>query len=110
MTISDAIHDVKALLEFFEERNGAVPMCLEYCLKLLNEQAGWILVDEGLPEKSDVYLVTWKPKKNSKRNFLALLEFLENGEWADDIPQAKEYGGYEIVAWMPSPDPYEEDE
>ena len=70
----------------------------------------WISCKDELPEKNDVYLVTWMPNSNPwGRTFMEILEFAD-GEWVDDIPQAKHYGDgkFSVLAWMPLPDPYKE--
>ena len=71
----------------------------------------WISCKDELPEKNDVYLVTWRPKNNNpfERKFIELLEW-SDGEWVEDIPQAKHYGDgkFSVLAWMPLPNAYVE--
>ncbi len=72
----------------------------------------WILCEDELPQINDVYQVTWWPRCNPfNKNYIGIVEF-DDGKWIGDIPQAKHYGDgrYDILAWMPLPDAYVEDE
>ena len=79
----------------------------------------WIPVSERLPEKYGSYLVAWKPcnmseeyvvKKSGAPHYYEILEYDPDDEsgWIESIEQAT--GEYEILAWMPLPDPYQESE
>lgn len=73
----------------------------------MNEQTTWIPCDDRLPECNDVYLVAWLPKSgyHGKSCFYEILEF-SDGEWVEDIPQSKDYGGFDVLAWRELPEPY----
>lgn len=75
----------------------------------------WIPVSERLPEKYGSYLVAWKPcnmsaayvvKRSGAPHYYEILEYDPNDEsgWIESIKQAT--GAYEILAWMPLPEPY----
>ena len=68
----------------------------------------WTLVEDALPEKDDTYYIAWVPKKEYCRTVLSqcLIELAEfaDGKWVEDLPQAKAYGGYEVIAWRPLPE------
>lgn len=79
----------------------------------------WIPVSERLPEKYGSYLVAWKPcnmseeyvvKRSGSPHFYEILEYDPDDEsgWTESIEQAT--GEYEILAWMPLPEPYRESE
>ena len=53
----------------------------------------WIPVSERLPEKNGDYLVTGRKGAVSKRKY-------DNGRW---------YGGWDVLAWQPLPEPYREE-
>lgn len=38
MTKEQAVHDLNVIKEFFEEKSGATPMCIEYAIEELQEQ------------------------------------------------------------------------
>lgn len=40
MTREEVKHDLQALIEYYNEEYGAVPMCLEYCLNMLDQEKG----------------------------------------------------------------------
>jgi len=69
---------------------------------------GWIPCEDRLPTEYSNYLVTWKDKTSDK-NYLEIVEHdpYQNGNpWMGDIPRAGK-DGYEILAWMPLPKPYQ---
>lgn len=79
----------------------------------------WIPVSERLPEKYGSYLVAWKPcnmseadvvKKCGSPHYYEIVECDPDDEavWIGGIEQAT--GEYEILAWMPLPEPYRESE
>ena len=79
----------------------------------------WIPVSERLPEKYGSYLVAWKPcnmseadvvKKCGSPHYYEIVECDSDDEavWIGGIEQAT--GEYEILAWMPLPEPYRESE
>lgn len=63
----------------------------------------WIPVNERLPEENGKYIVSLEDAVDTSARFF-------NGKWfmssIDSI--AREYGEYEVFAWMPPPEPYVE--
>ena len=71
----------------------------------------WTSWSKASPEETDEYFVTWETclPKGRQYRFIEIVEYdSEKDEWGD-IPQAEHYGGADIVAWMPLPEPYEGD-
>lgn len=71
---------------------------------------GWISCSESLPEEYGSYLVAWKTIPMIDRihtHFYEILEFDPDDEalWTGIIRQANGLE-YEIIAWMPLPEPY----
>ena len=92
---------------------------LQMAITALQNQPVWIPVSERLPEKYWSYLVAWKPcnmseeyvvKRSGVPHFYEILEYDPDDEsgWIESIEQAT--GEYEILAWMPLPEPYRESE
>lgn len=92
---------------------------LDMAIIALQNQPVWIPVSERLPEKYGSYLVAWKPcnmseeyvvKRSGAPHFYEILEYDPDDEsgWIESIEQAT--GEYEILAWMPLPEPYRESE
>ena len=74
-------------------------------LKLDRDCDKWIPTNEELPEKQDVYLVTWKSSLTN-RLFLQMLEYdVEDGKWILE-KYMESYKDVEIIAWQPVPEPY----
>ncbi|MCH5271596.1 MAG: DUF551 domain-containing protein [Lachnospiraceae bacterium] len=69
----------------------------------------WIPCSERHPEEHDVYMVAWKPKTGleQKECYYEIVE-CEDGQWIGDIPQSEPFGGYDVFAWQPLPEPYKE--
>ena len=73
----------------------------------------WRSVDEQ-PPLDDCYIVLWRCREpdvpHDRRTFYEICYIDENGRWntADDIPQAEDEGGAEILYWMPLPERPEE--
>lgn len=71
----------------------------------------WTSCDDEEPEENGEYMISWYPGNRNLRGKKAFMRFceFENGEWlTEGLPQAKMYGGMEVVAWMPLPEQYEE--
>ena len=64
----------------------------------------WIPVSERLPEENGKYIASLEDSVYPEASFF-------NGKWfmrsLNGI--AREFGEYEVVAWMPLPEPYRED-
>ena len=79
----------------------------------------WIPVSERLPEEYGEYLITWKTSDVSDLLFISVCEYETSyeydaekhrfkGEWiVDDYMLA--HSDYEVIAWMPLPEPYKEE-
>lgn len=84
-------------------------------LKQLKEQIRWIPVSERLPEVGDTYIVSGRMKYDFEKEytyFTDCAEYLPSniggadwGTWTDWYEGQQEY---EILAWKPLPEPYEE--
>ena len=61
---------------------------------------GWIPVQEGLPKKSDYYLVT-----RGRKRITTMLYFTRGKWWSDSLCQDR-WPDYMILAWQPRPKPY----
>lgn len=99
---------------------------VEDAVKIVNQVAtecnnGWIRCSEQLPEKYGDYLVAWKPlymraediaQKVGRAvpHYYEIVEYDPDDEalWIGGIEQAQ--GNYEIIAWQPLPDPYQQKE
>lgn len=104
------MNKVKEMLETLEKelRQNKQYSAADKLLPII-EEAGkndWIPCSERLPEKYDSYLVMWKDLATNK-NYYEIVEYDPDDEelWIGDIPQAGLLG-YEILAWMPLPEPY----
>ena len=64
-------------------------------------QDDWIPVSERLPEKNGNYIVSLEDAVDTYARFF-------NGKWFMPLfgSIAREYGEYEVIAWMPLPEPY----
>lgn len=74
------------------------------------EQTRWIPCSERLPEENGQYLITVKYKPEADYENI----YAEHGEWTDgqwDMFCFGHCGEVEdIIAWMPLPEPYKEDD
>ena len=74
----------------------------------------WRSADEQPPQLDECYIVLWRCKEpevpHDRRTFFEICYIDENGRWnkEEDIPQAEDEGGAEILYWMPLPDKPEE--
>ena len=77
--------------------NDAVGMAI----KALKDSR-WIPVTERLPEEEGAYIVTERDKDMEYPCYV-MREWYVNGKWSrvDTL-------GFEVTAWMPLPEPYEE--
>lgn len=77
-------------------------------LKELNEEQRkhrWIPVEERLPEKDGVYLVTMVGEFVGDGNPFVGMEVFEDGTWYADEDDFRP-----VIAWMPLPEPYQPEE
>lgn len=74
----------------------------------------WIPCSERLPEEYGCYIIAWFHKnKESKaqqkgKHYYEICEYSPDEGWLSDYEQCPE--GYEVVAWMPLPEPWEGEE
>ncbi len=94
--------------KYWDEQEKAVVTALAALEKQLNN--GWIPVTERLPEKRRhesgelvEYIVMIKDAKVP-----TVLCLDDNGSWIDT--DNDDYNEYNVLAWMPLPEPYREDE
>lgn len=65
------------------------------------KENGWIPVSERLPEKEDLFIVTYCGELVGATEPFTGMNYYENGKWDSD--------GNCVTAWMPLPEPYKED-
>lgn len=73
----------------------------------------WISVKDREPEEYGEFLITWT---THNKRFIGFAEYEKTGVWDDEkccfkgewLPERhiKNYNDWEVVAWMPLPDPY----
>jgi hypothetical protein len=88
----------------YEQGNmGEQKEALAMAIKALESQR-WIPVSERLPEENGIYLATYDGEICGENEpFTGLAEY-ENGKWVDD---EEDYQC--VIAWMPLPEPYKEE-
>ena len=80
----------------------------------------WIPCSERLPEEYGEYLITWETSKAPTR-FIGFAEGEETGVWDDQhdrfvfswLPEdyiIERYPDWRVIAWMPLPSPYKEEQ
>lgn len=104
--------------ELWERLYGALWKLMEYedtgltpeQVERLKENRRWILVEERLPEEDDFVLVT----VNGIYNHITFSDAIELGELCSDgtwfIDGYPDWNNPNVVAWMPLPEPYQEEE
>ena len=91
----------------------------DYIDKAINAER-WIPCSERLPEEYGEYLITWETSKAPTR-FIGFAEGEETGEWDDEhdrfvfswLPEdyiIEKYPDWRVIAWMPLPEPYREEQ
>ena len=53
MTKEEVKHDLEALIEYFNSENEAIPMCLEYCLNMIEKNSPCDLCRFNPPSSGD---------------------------------------------------------
>lgn len=86
-------------------------MIIEYAISVLQSSI-WIAVEEGLPENENEVLITAKSKLDDSLE-IAISSYTEAifggqklgyKEWSK--PWEYFHSNYEVIAWMPLPEPY----
>lgn len=108
------MNEIQKLIEIYENLDGLNSQSIRLKLKevieeLKNYQSKenkWIPVSERLPDKNDNYLVTVE-MKNIDYKFVAKWHFnkCEKPFWTEAEPTREK-----VIAWMPLPEPYKENE
>ena len=72
--------------------------------------ARWIPVTERLPKKEECYLITSTLVRNDNghKTFYTNIAKWEEGQWVDEYEYP--FNSEAVIAWMPLPDPYEEEQ
>lgn len=79
----------------------------------LNKERGWIPCDERMPEMDGMALIWFEydEPKTQRRVGEIKTSFVYKGTWwTGFIGNPDNYPNFKIVAWMPMPDPYREEE
>lgn len=74
-------------------------------LKDLPSAQRWIPCSERLPDCEGEYLVTWG---TINVRSMCVLHYDQWGDWTDEYDNVMD--GSNVVAWMPLPEPYKEDD
>ena len=99
---------------FTEPRNDMDKTTVDACrgaIELLEQEPRWIPVSERLPESNGMYLVSElvyslnKPRGYGYEPIENKVDFVEFST-IDGWRRAKQL--YEVIAWMPLPEPYKE--
>lgn len=114
----ESLHEGKVITkELWERLYGALWKLMEYedtgltpeQVERLKENRRWILVEERLPEEDDFVLVT----VNGIYNHITFIDAIELGELCSDgtwfIAGYPDWNNPNVIAWMPLPEPYQEE-
>lgn len=70
----------------------------------------WIYTKDGVPDISEVYLVSWAGKFGEKMfTGVEIIEWTEKREWDIEKLEKTGYTACRVIAWMPLPPPCEEE-
>ena len=72
----------------------------EFGVKNMSDKSGWIPVSERLPEDG-IYITTLDGELVGQEEPFTGMCGIENGKWDDEDC---------VIAWMPLPEPYKEDD
>ena len=97
--------------------NGSVTGCVSWDCNFISrkeareavKQTKWIPVSERLPETDDIMLVTYIDDRDGEDTIWLGWHEMENIWYIDGFAHGGEYGN-RVIAWMPLPEPYKEDE
>lgn len=100
MTRKEAVNDLIAIKELFEQKSGAYPASLEYAIEALKNEAEdiqqqWIPCSERNPEEEGEYLITLDFEWGRE---------IEIGIWSDGVWFND--NSHVNVAWMPLIEPW----
>lgn len=107
MTNEEAIEYLESIPKYIDYNNESydavswqILEAIQQAIEALKAQR-WILCSERLPETDEIMLVTAKPKKGVPNVNRA---YYFDGFWHGSGSMSN------VLAWMPLPEPYEEDE
>jgi hypothetical protein len=111
----DWLYRLRSEIYVFMPKEWLIPMnnALDMAIKALEQEPKWIPISERLPESSGVYIVSRWFSDGEESAILTDANYYDGcGEWYNDnrINWGRELVTKKIVAWMPLPDPYKEEE
>ena len=99
-------------VDFYTVLNcGKCNEALSMAIKALQQEPKWIPVTERLPEIGDTVIISGKMKYKDDKDYeefvdVAIFEVTQRFETFNDWYEGQDE--FEIVAWQPLPEPYEE--
>lgn len=110
MTKEENLHWLNREIEGWEnecQSKHPIKEALYAAQKALEQEPRWIPVTERLPDEGYRVLVTRITDENYKYMRVATYQ----GDcWMDDTDKFNKPNPHKVIAWMPLPEPYEEDE
>lgn len=107
----DAINAMSETLErVFPEHQQIAEKCIN---ALPSSEQRWIPCSERMPEMPNEVLTTYIVNGNRKKRFVETATYYDGDEgfWSSPWDEYRVAGTrVEVIAWMPLPDPYEEEE